>query len=44
MGKVKYFKSLPDQLYIYKRFDSVGKMERWKVASATNVVLGYRTS
>ena len=27
MGKVKYFKSLPDQLYIYKRFDSVGKME-----------------
>ena len=27
MGKTKYFKSLPDQIYLYKRFDSVGKME-----------------
>lgn len=27
MAKEKYFRSLPDQLYLYKRFDSVGKKE-----------------
>lgn len=27
MGKIKYFRSLPDQVYLYKRFDSVGKKE-----------------
>lgn len=27
MGKTKYFRTLPDQLYLYKRFDSVGKMD-----------------
>lgn len=26
MGKIKYFRELPDQIYLYKRFDSVDKM------------------
>lgn len=35
----KYFKSLPEQLYLYKRFDSVGKK---KVASVMNAEPGCK--